>query len=117
MAPTTFSCAATACEFVTAEFEPEVAGQLLAFHDKHAHTQLQPLQHAVGQVEQDPEPVLGVQNEEAAVGYSHQLSHCTEASIVTQSTQALDGAEAVNYEAEFNSPDASQVVPPLPQGC
>ena len=68
MAPIMFSCGATACEFVTAEFEPEVAGQLLAFHDKPAHTQLQPLQHAVGQVEQDPEPVLGVQNEEAAVG-------------------------------------------------
>lgn len=29
--------------------------------------------------------------------------------------QALEGAKAVNYEAESKSPDASQVVPPLPQ--
>ena len=41
MAPTTYSCVAIACEFVTTEAEPKVAIQLLAFHNKHAHTQVQ----------------------------------------------------------------------------
>ena len=47
MAPTTLSCGATTCEFVTAEAEPEVAIQLLAFHRQAAHMQVQP--QAVGQ--------------------------------------------------------------------
>ena len=73
MAPTTYSCTAAACEFVTPEAESAVAIQLLAFHRQDAHMQVQqPPQagdHAAStksRVEKVPRPQikLGVSQDE-----------------------------------------------------
>ena len=56
MAPTTYSCVATACEFVTPEAEPAVAIQLLAFHDKHEHALVQQPPQVGGQAAGQAKP-------------------------------------------------------------
>ena len=56
MAPTTYSCTATACEFVTPEAESAVAMELLKMHHHNQHALVQQPTQAGGQAAGQAKP-------------------------------------------------------------
>ena len=106
MAPTTYSCTAAACEFVTPEAESAVAIQLLTYHRQDAHMQVQQPPQVGGQAasvkpraEKVPRPQikLGIGQDEFSYFKNEWISYKRSCGI-TDETETRDQLHSACHE-------------------
>ena len=106
MAPTTYSCTAAACEFVTPEAESAVAMELLKMHHHNQHVQVQQPPQVGGQAasvkpraEKVPRPQikLGIGQDELSYFKNEWVSYKRSCGI-TDETETRDQLRAAFHE-------------------